>query len=197
MAGRLSVLVFLIALIPNLVGAQAVTDNQTICFFFDEEATIRSHFGSGVIVGYIVVNPLWIDGHRAEALQRWTCLFIWQAEPGVVDNCDVWPLPGFPVEIDVTGGWAEIDVEGYIPLAASGPTVVATVGFHLTAPEPVAIFIEPYEFWADGSGPAPFEYLTSGPDGPMDMTTYVANINAPAPVAEEKCTWGQIKLMYR
>ena len=61
-------------------NAQPVTDEQTICFFFDEAATIRSHYGTGVIVGYIVVNPLWVGGQWAEHLQRWTSTFYWEAE---------------------------------------------------------------------------------------------------------------------
>lgn len=197
MASRWLKLMILVVLAPNVVGAQPVTDEQTICFFFDEEATIRSFYGSGVVVGYIVVNPLWIDGQRVEVLQRWTCTFSWHAAPDVVDNCDVWPLPGLPGEIDVTSGSADIDVECHIPLPAGGPTVVAMVGFHLTAPEPVAIFIFPWQFWADGVGPDSFEMLTYGPDGPMDTTFYVANINGLAPVAVAASTWEQIKLMYR
>lgn len=197
MAVRITIFMLLVALTPNMAVAQPVTDDQTICFFFDEEATIRSYYGSGVFVGYIVVNPLWIEGQRAEALRRWTCVFSWEAEAGVIGNCDVWPLQGHPLEFDVTGGSVEVDVECFFPLAADGHTVIAMVGFHLTVPEPVSLFLEPGQFWADGSGPVPFAYLTSGPDGPMDITTHVANINGPAPVAVEKGTWGRIKLMYR
>jgi hypothetical protein len=102
-----------------------------------------------------------------------------------------------PVEYDVTSGSVDIDVLCDIPLAPIGPTVVAMVGFYVMIAEPVSIFIAPGEFWVDGGMHGQFAYLTSGPGGPMDITEHVANINAPAPVSNEKRTWGKFKLMFR
>lgn len=193
---RLLVSLFFIVLIPSAAIAQPVTDAQTICFFFDEAATIRSHYGTGVIVGYIVVNPLWVGGQWAEDLNRWTCTFYWQAEAGVVGNCNIWPSQGWPVDIPAVSGSADVDVNCDLPLNPEGPTVVSMVGFHVALAEHVSIFIAPGEFWADGGQNGLFLHLTSGPS-PMDITEHVANINAPAPTADEQRTWGGIKLLYR
>ena len=51
-------------------------------------------------------------------------------------------------------------------------------------------------FTADGF-PDFFTILTSGPDGPMDMTGYTAAINAPAPVSTESLSWSGVKVLYR
>ncbi len=194
---RLLMSIILIALAASAVVAQPVSDAQTICFFFDEEATIRSYYGTGVIVGYLVTNSLWVGGQWAEHLQRWTSTFYWSASPDVVGNCNVWPTNGFPSDYHAISGSVDIDVTCDIPLTVNGPTVVAMVGFFVTMEGRVSIFISPGEFWANGGQNAPFDYLLSGPDGPMDITEYVANINGPAPVANEQSTWGGVKLLYR
>lgn len=196
MTTRFVILGALITLAAGGVQAQPVDVEQTICFFFDEDATLRSYDGSGVIVGYIVANPLWVDGHRAEVLQQWSCTFYWQTAAGVVGNCDVWPRFGMPVEFDATTGLADVNATCVVPLAPSGPTIVAQVGFFLTASEPVSIFIAPGGFQADG-GYGEFIHLLSGGGGPMDITEHVANINAPAPIANELRSWGGMKLLYR
>jgi len=196
MRTRFTFWLLLIVLAASNGVAQPVTEDGTICFFFDEEATIRSYYGTGVIAGYIVVNPLWV-GHQAELLQRWTCTFFWEADPGVVGNCHVWPRNGTPVEYDANSGSVDIDVTCYLPLLPLGPVVVATVGFHVTAAEPVAINIVPGEFQADGSDPMPFGLLTACYWVIMCLTTHVANINADAPIPNESSTWGELKLLYR
>jgi len=193
---RFTFWLLLIVLAASNAVAQSVTEDGAICFFFDEEATIRSHYGTGVIVGYLVVNPLWV-GHQAEWLQRWTCTFFWEADAGVVGNCDVWPQQGLPAQFNVAGGSVDVDVQCHLPLAPVGPTVVATVGFHVTAAEPVAIHVVPGEFQADGSDPVPFTWLTHCSWAIMCFTTHMANINAGAPIPNESNSWGALKLMYR
>ena len=78
----------------------------------------------------------------------------------------------------------------------NGRTVVAELTLTVLSEEPTWLWAMGYNFMADGF-PDFFRALTSGPDGPMDMTGYSAAFNGPPPVSAESSGWGDLKALYR
>ncbi len=183
--------------------AQIVDQDNSLVVYFDEAATQRSWYGTGPVTAYIVAGPMtYWDG---DAMVPYVGLDWW------LSNLYFVPLEGHlsgvmvrsrgsatPAEIAWNPVMYEISFGFDSPLPLSGRTVIADIEMIVVSDQPTEIHIEPGLFKADGMlEPLSFEWLTRGPDGPMDTTDHVANINAAAPIATETRSWSSVKSLFR
>lgn len=189
----------LILLTAQIAPAQTINESNVLAFYFDEEATERSWYGTGDVTAYLIAGPMIQPGlgnQPYEYLQAWSC------------DIDVSPVENYsgalltmrglaiPATIELTGSWAMVDVLLPEPLALSGRTVVAELTLNVSSTERTELRVWGINFTADDVEDQ-FEILTSGSDGPMDMTNHTANINDDAPVSDRETSWSNVKALYR
>ncbi len=198
----LSCLITLVAVsaIPVIARSQTVDTPCALVVYFDEGATVRSWYGTGPVAAYVVAGPMvyWDGTHEVpyQALERWSGQ-ISLAPMSNLASAVVTPRGGVaPVVIDPVLGVASLDVTLAPALPLDGRTVVADLALDVLSQAPTQIRLWGMSYRADGQE-SWFSMLTSGPDGPMDLTDWVANINAPAPIAVTPQSWGAVKQLFR
>jgi hypothetical protein len=183
--------------------AQIVDQDNALVVYFDEEATQRSWYGTGPVTAYIVAGPMvyWNGNDLVpyNGLDMWlTNLYFVPLEGHVTGVVIRGRGNATPAEIVWNPVNYEISFSFYPPLPLSGRTVIADLEMMVVSDQPTEIHIEPGIFMADGMmEPLQFAALTSGPDGPMDYTDHVANINAASPIAAEMRSWSAVKSLFR
>ncbi len=178
--------------------AQTIDDNNVLAFYFDEGATQRSWYGVGEVTAYLIAGPMvWGGGQPAAFLNSWAC---WELSVTPVENYTDARLTmrgtATPAVVELTNGWTELSVLMNEPLPLDGHTVVAELTLTVVSETPTALVVWGGQYEADNIESV-FEMLTTGPDGPMDMTGHTANVNADAPVPTDHQSWDQLKSLYR
>ena len=177
--------------------AQTVEVSNALVFYFDEEATIRSWYGTGEVTVYLVAGPMENNGQAFQLLNSWS---FWEMLVMPFENVSSATLTmrgnANPAMVPVETFIDYLAVELLEPLPLDGRTVVAELALNVVSDEPTQLWVWGAECMVDGT-PWGFTTLTSGPDGPMDMTGHTANINDVAPVGTQNVSWGQVKALYR
>jgi len=193
-------LVCLVLLAAQSPRAQTVEQLNALVFYFDENATERSWYGTGEVTAYLIAGPLvYSDNglHYHEFLNSWSC---WGLDARPFENLSLATLTmrgeAIPASVELGPQPIDLDVILVEPLPLTGRTVVAELALNVVATERTELWAWGDAFTADGMANG-FVQLTSGPDGPMDMTGHTANINADAPVGTEHLSWSQVKALYR
>ena len=198
-------MVLALAVISALAGvapAQTIREPNALVVYFDEAATQRSWYGTGPVTAYIVAGPLeyWDGAHNIpyHDLYAWAAnLLLFPNEH--VSNIVVRPRgSAWPESISIPGPlwWVEMEVQLDPSLPLSGLTVIADIDILVLSDQSTEIHVQGTRFVADDGQTRFFAELTNGPDGPMDFTDHVANINAEAPVLVDATTWGGLKALF-
>lgn len=180
--------------------AQVVDEENALVVYFDEGATQRSWYGTGQVTAYVVAGPMvWWDGYQVlphTGLESWSGVLYFVPWDHVADVVLRSRGDALPAQVSLDGTWWEFAFALQTPLPLAGRTVIAELDLNVLSDLATEVHLGGYGFVADGQS-GQFAMLTSGPDGPMDMTDHVANINAVAPVAAEATTWSHVKGLYR
>jgi len=190
--------IFFSLLLIQPILAQTVDEANALVFYFDEEATQRSWYGTGEVTVYLMAGPLFFEGQPCQVLNSWDC---WSMAIYPLENVSgaVLTMRGNaePAVMDLGAlGFLDCQVQLLEPLPLAERTVLAELVVNVVSTEPTALEAWGGNFTADGN-PNWFEQLTSGPDGPMDMTGHTATINGDAPVSTESLSLDQLKALYR
>lgn len=184
-------------LVVGTANAQTIPDNNVLAFYFDEGATDRSWYGTGDVTAYLVAGPLISVDGDFQVLNSWAAdeILILPFE-NVSSAHLVMRGAAYPAELEMTSMWAVLDVGLADPLPLNGRTVVAELRLNVLSEETTQLHVWGGEFIADGTW-SHFAILTSGGDGPMDMTGHTANINGDSPVPSSPASWGAVKSLFR
>ncbi len=190
-------LLFLILFLVGSASAQTISDANVLAFYFDEDATERSWYGTGEVAVYLVAGPIEMGGQPCQGLNHWSANEIWIGPFENVSSAH-WIMRGaaYPAELEMTQAWAILDVGLADPLPLNGRTVVAELRLNVLSEELIQLHCWGGPFIADGVE-SHFEILTYGSDGPMDMTGHTANINGSSPVPSSQASWGEVKSLFR
>lgn len=177
--------------------AQTVDENNSLVFYFDEDATQRSWYGTGEVTVYLTAGPMVHQGEPCSFLNSWQCDdLIIDPIANVTDARITMRGVASPAVVDLPDGWTNLNVTLLEPLPLNGRTVVAELTLNVISPDPTALIAWGSYFVADDVQGL-FELLTMGPHGPMDMTGHSASINDLSPVSTENLNWNLIKSLYR
>lgn len=179
------------------VVAQTVDVSNALVFYFDEEATLRSWYGTGEVTVYLVAGPMESGDQVFQFLNSWS---FWEMVVLPFENVSYATLTmrgnASPAVVPVDPWIPDLEVEMLEPLPLDGRTVVAELTLNVVSNDPTQLWVWGASCVVDDT-PWGFTTLTSGPDGPMDMTGHTANINDAAPVGTRNVSWGQVKALYR
>jgi len=198
MKTTITIFLFLTCLLSVLpLEAQTVDDPNALVFYFDEAATQRSWYGTGEVTVYLIAGPMRNGENIFHFLNSWGA---WELVVMPMENVTGATLTmrgnASPEVVEIGPEGLDIEVVLLEPLPLDGRTVLAELDLDVVSTAPT-------ELWAWGGDcvvddiPWQFALLTSGSDGPMDMTGNTANINAGPPVATTARSWGQVKALYR
>jgi hypothetical protein len=197
---RILALAALLICLSVAAQAQTVEVDNALVFYFDEEATQRSVYGTGQITAYLIAGPmLHFDGTPCQVMNSWGFA-----------GMGVWPFANVasarlvprgvaaPAFVDFTGDFLGTGFMMAEPLPLDGRTVIAELVLDVISDEPTELVpCDPGSASGDFDGVAHwFNILTSGPHGPMDMVWATATINGPAPVSNTDATMGGVKALY-
>jgi hypothetical protein len=187
----------LLAIVVPVAQAQTVEEDNVLVFYFDEDATTRSWWGTGEVTAYLIAGPLVdFNGAPYATLSSWGC-----NELGVVpfENVDsaILTIRGtstpsvFELTSDISGVYG-LFLE---PMPLNGRTVLAELTLNVISNDRTDLVAFDASYEAEDQHRW-FEIMT-GHDGPMDIVWETASINANAPVSTNTASWGSVKATFR